>query len=197
VLCGVALAQAPNPPQQQQAPTGPVGAPSTASPGAGSYPTGGPTETNSGSDMMFSDKSFVKQAADLSVREVELAKLAHEKSSSDAVKQFSQKIIDDHSRTDQSLQSAAAKVNVEVPTDQSKGIKKAKDKLAKLSGDEFDHAYAKAMLSDEKDSANIFNQEASMGRIPEAKEFATKTLPVVESHRKMAQELAANTNNHK
>ena len=192
MLCGVALAQTPSTPQQQ-APTGPVGAPSTGSPSTGGYATGGPTETNSGGDTMFNDKSFMKQAADLSVREVELAKLAQQKSSSNAVKEFSQKVIDDHSRTDQSLQAAAAKVNIEVPTDQSKGVKKAKDKLAKLSGDDFDHAYAKTMLSNEKDSANIFNQEASQGTVPEAKAFATKTLPVVQAHQKMAQELEAST----
>jgi putative membrane protein len=189
ILCSVALAQPPNSPQQT--PTGPPSAaPGSSSP---SYPGNGPLDGNTGSETTVSDKSFVKQAADRSVTEMELAKLAQEKASSDAVKEFSKRIVDDQTKLSQNLQPVAAKVNVEVPSDLSKSGKKAKDKLAKLSGPEFDRAYTKMMLNNQKEDADSFSQEARLGKIPEVKDFANSALPTVETHRKMAQQLEAST----
>ncbi len=79
------------------------------------------------------------------------------------------------------------------PPDLSKSGKKAKDKLAKLSGPEFDRAYTKMMLNNQKEDADSFSQEARLGKIPEVKDFANSALPTVETHRKMAQQLEAST----
>lgn len=142
-------------------------------------------------EMTMSDKSFVKQAASESATEVELAKLAEEKGSSDAVKQFGKRVVEDHEKENPALVSAANKVNVDVPTELPRSAKKTRDKLAKLSGPNFDRAYAKVMLNDQKDDVQLFTQEAQVGQIPEVKGYAAKTLPAVEQHKKMAEEMDA------
>ena len=141
------------------------------------------------SEPVFSDKEFVKKAAEEKLTEVELGKLAQEKGSSPAVKEFGKRIVEDHSKNDQSLASAASKVNVDVPTELPRGGKKAVEKLSKLSGPDFDRAYAKLMLNDQKSNVESFSEEARLGKIPEVKNFAEKTLPTLQEHRQMAEQL--------
>ena len=144
-----------------------------------------------GTDRTFSDKVFVKKAAEGSLTEVELGKLAQEKGSSEAVKEFGKKMVDDHTKSSEAIAQVASKVSVEVPSELPKGGRKAKEKLAKLSGPEFDKAYAKLMLNDHREDVDSFTQAARYGTAPDVKEFAVKTLPTLQQHRKMAEELEA------
>jgi len=151
----------------------------------GNAPLGSEQET------VISDKAFVKKAAGDAATEVELAKLAQEKGSSDAVKELGKRVVEDHTRTNQELAAAAAKVDVEMPAELPRGGKKAQEKLAKLSGPEFDRAYAKMILNDKKSNIDSFTQEARSGKVPEVREFAAKTLPTLQQHRKMAEQVEA------
>jgi putative membrane protein len=191
IMCGIALAQFP---AGSQAPGNPMpGAPSSPGVNSPTYPGAGPLGTQPEADVLVSDKAFVKKAAEETVTEVELAKLAQEKGSSEAVKEFGKRVVDDHSKSGQDLAAAAAKVNVEVPSELPRGGKKTRDKLARLSGPDFDRAYAKLMLSDQKDDMEFCTQEARLGKIPEVKDFAAKNLPAIQQRRKMAEDLEAGT----
>lgn len=196
LMCTVAFAQVPGgapggapgqSPSPQTGPGGMPGATPSTFPSTGNAPTAGPDGFN------VNDKDFVKRAADRRATEIELGKLAQEKGSNDAVKQFGKRVVEDGSRTDQSLAAAAARVNVEVPSELPRSGKKTVDKLAKLSGPEFDRAFAKTMVSNQKDDVTSYSEEAQSGRVPEVKEFAAKSLPIVQEHRKMAEDLAADT----
>ena len=145
------------------------------------------------SDIVMNDKDFLKKAAEKNVTEIELAKLAQERGSNETVKELGKRVLENAARTNPDLVAIAAKVNVEVPSELPRGGKKTRDKLAKLSGQEFDRAYAKTMLSDQKDDIASYSEEARSGRIPEVKDFAAKSLPALQENRKMAEELAANT----
>jgi putative membrane protein len=192
ILCGAAMAQPPGgaqgqpPPSQTPSQTGAPGSPGADRPGYA-----GATDTPSMADTVISDKAFVKKAAESSVTEVELGKLAQEKGSSEKVKEFGKRMVDDHQKSSEHLAAAATKVSVEVPTDLPRSGKKNRDKLAKLSGPDFDRAYAKLMVNDHKNDLQAFTQEAQAGRIPEVKEFAAKTLPTLQQHEKMAEDLQA------
>ncbi len=188
VSCGLVWAQNPGA-SPGQPPTPSTGNPSTPSTNSPGYPGASPMGTETDSTPTFSDKAFVKKAVEQNATEVELSKLAQEKGSSDAVKEFGKRIVEDHTKIAPGLETAAAKVNVDVPTDLPRGGKKAKEKLAKLSGPEFDKAYAKLMLNDQKDSVESFTQEARLGKIPEVKDYAAKALPTIQEHRKMATDL--------
>jgi putative membrane protein len=157
----------------------------------GAVPGGGMGVPMGSPDIMVSDKDFVKKTAENAATDIELGKLAQEKGSSDAVKEFGKRIVEDHEKTHRQLQQAAARVNVEVPSELPKKAKKAQDKLSKLSGPEFDRTYAKMMLSQQKDDLEAFNREAQDGRIPEVKQFAAQNLPKIQQRQQMAQQLEA------
>ena len=65
-----------------------------------------------------------------------------------------------------------------------------RDRLMKLSGEGFDHAYMQAMVSGHRQAVNIFRMESKSGKDQEIKEWAAKTLPTIEDHLKQAQEIS-------
>lgn len=138
---------------------------------------------------LAADQKFLKDASEGARTQVELGKLAQEKGSSDAVKEFGKRVVDDHSKTSTDLEQLAAKAGVPVESDMPKKTKKAQEKLSKLSGPDFDRTFAKMMLNDHKSDAKSFEKESKNGKIPEAKEFASNSLPTVQERLKMAQEL--------
>jgi len=144
-------------------------------------------------DPLASDKAFVKRAVEGSIAEIELGKLAQEKSSTEAVKEFGKRMVEDHTKATEELKAAATKVNVEARTDVPRKVKKDETKLSKLSTAEFDRAYAKMMLDDHKSDVREFTAEARQGKIPEVKEFAARHLPTLQEHLRMAEQLEART----
>jgi len=128
------------------------------------------------------DKKFVKESALGGLAEVELGKLATQKGSSDAVKQFGQRMVDDHSKANEQLKQAAAKSNIEVPASLDSKHQSRVDKLAKLSGPEFDKAYLKDQVKDHENDVDKFKDEAQNGSDPNVKQFAMATLPTLQEH---------------
>ena len=64
------------------------------------------------------------------------------------------------------------------------------DKLAKLSGAEFDKAYVAAMLDDHQKDVREFSRVASGNGDADVKAFASKTLPTLKEHLQQAQDLS-------
>lgn len=138
------------------------------------------------------DKKFLKEAALGGMEEVELGKLATQKGTSDAVKQFGQKMVDDHTKANDQLKEVAAKEQIEVPSSLDAKHQKNVDKLSKLSGEQFDKAYAKNMVKDHRKDVAEFQAEAQNGMDPNIKQFAATTLPVLQEHLKMAEDMNKN-----
>jgi putative membrane protein len=135
------------------------------------------------------DKKFVKDAAIGGMAEVELGKLAAEKGSSEAVKQFGQKMVDDHSKANDQLKQLASKEGITIPDTLDSKHQSRVDKLAKLSGPKFDKAYVKDAVKDHEKDVSEFKNEAQYGSDPNVKQFASNTLPVLQEHLTAAKDL--------
>jgi putative membrane protein len=138
-----------------------------------------------------SDRKFMMEAARGGMAEVELGKLAAEKGSSDAVKQFGQRLADDHSKAATELKQLAEQKGMTLPSNLDAKHKQLRDRLAKLSGAEFDRAYVSEMVKDHKKDVADFKREASAAKDGDLKNWAGKTLPTLEDHLKQAQQLQA------
>jgi len=134
------------------------------------------------------DRDFMTEAAQGGMAEVKLGQLAADKGNSADVKRFGQQMVDDHGKANQELMSLAQTKNVTLPTDLGKH-QKTYDKLQKLSGDDFDKAYIKDMVEDHKDDVKAFQKQAERGQDRDVKEWAAKTLPTLQDHLKMAQDM--------
>lgn len=135
------------------------------------------------------DKKFVKDAAMGGMAEVELGKLATQKAANEDVKQFGQRMIDDHTKANDQLKEVASKDNIQVPATLDKKYQEQIDKLSKLSGAAFDKAYVKDELKDHKNDIKDFQAEAQGGSDPNVKAFASNTLPVLQQHLQLAENL--------
>jgi putative membrane protein len=141
--------------------------------------------------LASADRKFVMEAAHGGMAEVELGKLAAEKGSSDAVKQFGKRMAEDHGKASDELKQLAQQKGVTLPTDLDAKHKQLRERLTKLTGAEFDRAYANEMVKDHKKDVADFKREASRAKDPDLKAWAGKTLPTLEDHLKQAQDMEA------
>lgn len=137
------------------------------------------------------DQPFAREAAMGGMAEVELGTLAKEKASNADVKQFGDRMVTDHGKANEELKQWAQQKKVTLPTAIGAKHRAIRDRLAKLSGDAFDKAYMRDMVSDHQHDVAAFKREAASGTDPELKAWAAKILPTLEDHLKMAQETAA------
>jgi putative membrane protein len=134
------------------------------------------------SNLTAGDQQFIRGAAHGGMAEVELGQLAVQKASSDAVKQFGQRMVDDHGKANDQLKQLAASKGVKLPHELSSKDKATKEELSKLSGKDFDKAYMSDMLKDHKKDVAEFKHESATASDPQIKDFAAQTLPTLESH---------------
>jgi putative membrane protein len=87
------------------------------------------------------------------------------------------------------LKSLAIQSKITLPADVSKSDAETFGKLSKLSGAEFDKAYANEMVKDHEKDVAEFQKEAMSGNDPSLREFASKTLPTLQSHLQQAREM--------
>lgn len=143
------------------------------------------TGCSSGKDS----NKFMTAAAQGGMVEVQLGKLAAERGSSVAVKQFGQHMVTDHGKANQELMQLAQRKGANLPQEVNSDQKSEADKLSKLSGADFDKEYIDYMVKDHEDDVKEFQEQANEGGDADVKAFAAKTLPIIQGHLKMAQEI--------
>lgn len=152
--------------------------------------TGGAKGTQAG--MNEQDHKFIMDAAMGGMMEVELGRVAAQRGTSDAIKQFGQRMVDDHSKANEELMSLAASKGMTLPTALDDKQQKDVAKLSAMSGAEFDRAYAKMMLKDHEKDVKEFERQNTKSGDPELRAFVTKTLPTLQEHLQMVKTLPGN-----
>ena len=98
-------------------------------------------------------------------------------------------MVSDHSKANAELKKLAATKGITLPAEMNAEQKAERDKLAKLSGPEFDREYMALMVEDHDKDVAAFQEEAKDGSDPEIKSFAAKTLPTLQEHQRMSKEI--------
>ncbi|HJT78354.1 MAG TPA: DUF4142 domain-containing protein [Gemmataceae bacterium] len=138
----------------------------------------------------ISDQQFVFQASAAGLAEVNLSMLAKDRAHSDDVKKFAQHMIDEHGKANKKLNQIADRERLRVAPSMDQKHEMLAARLSRLSGKDFDHAYANAMLQDHEQAVSLFEREAKDGQNKELKEYASKALPTLKDHLSMARKLA-------
>jgi len=142
--------------------------------------------------LASSDYKFAVKATRGGQAEVTLGELATQKAADPAVKQFAQRMVEDHTKANQQLNQLLLQKGASVPDETVTGSEQREmNRLQKLSGTDFDRAYIKHMLRDHKKDVKQFQNESDDAKDPDIKTFATTTLPVLQDHLKMAEDLDA------
>jgi len=135
------------------------------------------------SSLSAKDKSFMKEAAEGGMSEVEMGKMAQQKGKSAEVKKFGSTMVADHGKANNELMAIAKKKGVD--------LSKEKAKMMKLDDANFDKEYINAMVKDHEKDLSAFQEEAQNGSDADVKAFASKTATVIKKHLDMAKSAQA------
>ncbi len=125
--------------------------------------------------------NFVMKAASGGMMEVELGNVAQQQAKNQRVKDFGSMMVTDHTQANNELKSLASSNNVTVPAALMPAEQMHVNMLKKKTGADFDKAYVSMMIDDHKKDIAEFKKAAN-SKNADVKNFATKTLPVLQKH---------------
>jgi putative membrane protein len=120
------------------------------------------------------DKSFMKEAAQGGMMEVEMGKMAQQKGKSADVKKIGGTMVADHTKANNELMAIAKKKGVD--------LSKEKPKSHSMGDANFDKEYIDMMVKDHEKDLSAFQAEAKNGSDADVKGFASKTSAVIKKH---------------
>jgi putative membrane protein len=143
-----------------------------------------------GASLGNADKEFVITAAKNDMTEAHEGQMAESHANRGNLKIFAKTLIQDHSKSYQHLSELAAKTGVIIP----KGIDAAKDptimQLVHLKGEKFDRSFITDEIAAHRHAIAIFKREAKLGQDADVKAYATKMIPVLKKHLRLAEDCA-------
>jgi putative membrane protein len=105
-------------------------------------------------------------------------------------KTFASQMITDHTKTSEGLKSIApADAKAAIPTAHDSSSQNRIDKLKNAKPDDFSSDFDSMQVSAHKDAVSLFERYAKGGEDPKLKDWAGKTLPALQHHLEMAQNL--------
>ena len=138
-----------------------------------------------------SDRVFIDALAAGGMAEVEAGKLASRVTGNTMMRQFGERMIQDHSKTNKQLMDIATAAKVPLPGGPDTEHRTVQQQLEQLHGVAFDVAYARRQVQDHARIVQLLEYEIGSGQNPRLKDFASEALPVVLEHLAMAQRLDA------
>jgi putative membrane protein len=133
---------------------------------------------------------FVKKAALDGMTEVEAGKVALSKSEDPEIRSFAQRMVDDHGKSNEELESLAKSKGIMAPKKLDAEHEAMLNMLKAKSGKDFDHAYSEHMNMDHSKAITLF-ESAAGSNDPDLARFAKMALPTLKEHKVLAQGLAA------
>lgn len=141
-------------------------------------------------DTTSSDKSFLHEASEGNLFEVNLAKLALQKSQDANVRKFATKMIEDHEKLSRDMKPLMAKLGAKPATSPSIGDRAKYEELKLKSGIDFDRAYVETMVKNHNDDLQKFMDEVKKTTNPDVKAAVSKGESTIREHTEMIDNIA-------
>lgn len=133
------------------------------------------------------DLKFIKNAIQSGAAEVAFGELGMKQGASTPVKNFAKMLVNDHQKVNDQLTKILKKKNAdfEISADTDRNL----EKISKLSDAAFDKSFVQAVVENHTRVIRFFEQQADKGKDTELKNWATRTLPMLQKHLEHAREL--------
>jgi putative membrane protein len=150
------------------------------------------TGVNSTLGIAPKTEDFIKEAATSDMLEIESSKVAEQKGNAEE-KKFAAEMITDHTKTSSELKSLlSGDMKAAIPSGLDDASQKKLDKLRDAKPEDFASQYDPMQVSAHKDAVSLFERYAKGGDDPKLKDWAGKTLPALQHHLEMAQDMNKN-----
>ncbi len=154
--------------------------------------SGSAGKSASGTSLSKADQNLMRDIAYSNLAEIEAAKVAQNKTKSDQVKTFAQKMIDDHTQSQKELEQLAQSKGVTLPTEPDRKHQAELKKLSALEGDKFDKQYmSKGGVGDHRKTDNMLKKAEQRAKDPDLKALVAKIKPTVDEHLTMAKDISS------
>jgi len=138
-----------------------------------------------------SPAEFINDASAKGMADIEASRLAHQKSESKEVKDYTIVVINDRTTANQHLAKIAKQLDLPVAP-REEVVSEAQSLMPELQdGASFDKAYAASQVKTTEEAIEQLQQQAQTTDVPEIKAFAEETLPKLQNHLQMAKALQA------
>jgi putative membrane protein len=141
--------------------------------------------------LQQADQDFVMKAAQGGLAEVAMGQVGSQKATHPDVKAFAVRMVSDHGQANGELTQLAMTKSLTLPTEPAEEHKLGLQHLNGLSGAEFDAAYMVHMVADHEKDVKEFEAASRNVQDPDLKAWATKKLPTLQEHLKLAKETQA------
>jgi putative membrane protein len=145
----------------------------------------------SAAELSKADQKYMSKTAQGLMSEVKMGEMAQKQGADEGVKDFGKRMVTDHGKELDQLKQLASDKKVTLPDSPNRAQSKEADKLAKLSGKDFDKEYVKYEVKDHKDDVKDQGKEMNKTSDPDLKKFATAGHDTVSQHKQMIDELHA------
>jgi putative membrane protein len=132
------------------------------------------------------DAKFLVEAIRIDLAHERLGELAAQRSESERVRHFGERLCSDHGHAMEATAELAQALNVAGPPEPGAPAEQQYQSLAQLSGGAFDQAFIDAMIERHRDAIAKFKKEVEDGDDLDVTGFARATLPKLEDHLAMA-----------
>ena len=146
-------------------------------------------EKKGASNAPMTDQQFVDFAAQTDMMEANLGQLAGNAASSQAVKDYAQMLVTDHTADYKQLGDVAKQANLNLPNAIDEEHNKMIAPFQKLKGAAFDKKYETEMVAGHTKAIAIYQKEASDAQNSGLKSYAQQALTVLQKHLDGAKDL--------
>ncbi|MBX6320238.1 MAG: DUF4142 domain-containing protein [Rhodospirillaceae bacterium] len=170
------------------------GGSSTGESMAGMAPAAGPgAGATMGEQAMApeSDAMFAQDAARSDSAEIRMARMALQRATNPQVRQFAQRMIDDHLQSTAKLMAISQSGGVTLASAPGPTGQSVIQQLSTMQGASFDRAYMRVQVQAHQQVEALLQSEIQNGKDPRLQAFARQALPVVQSHLQEAQQIAS------
>ena len=136
------------------------------------------------------DAHFVWAASATNHAEIALGKLAQDRGQSPNEQNFGRMLQADHTNSEQTLSAIAEPLMLKTSPGLNPMQTSLLQHLQTVPDDQFDTAFNHAMIRGHEHAIAQFRKEAATGQNPQLRDFARQSLPVLERHLRMAEQLS-------
>ena len=149
-----------------------------------------PQSASQSGKLARQDARYFREMAQGNLAEVQAGKLAQERASADEVKQYAERMVEDHGKMLSEQQAMAQSKGVQMPEEPSRAQQRAMKRLQDQKGERFDRAYMSQMVQDHEKTLKLVRDAAKNAKDPQLKAMAQKAAPDIEQHLQMAKQIS-------
>ena len=142
-----------------------------------------PDTSVSSSGLSAVDRTFLLRASADELFELEMSRLAAEKSTAPDLQAYAKKLVEQHLAVQQELAGLAQSKGLTLPNTLSAARQREIMSLKSLSGDDFDRQYFQSVgLRAHRQNISLFSDASLRSQDPDVRAWANKMLPAQEQH---------------